>query len=68
MNKKILCMGSINIDLVMYMEHMPLAGETVVTDNFSTFPGGKGGNQAATAAALGADVSFFTKHKYCHIN
>ena len=61
MNKKILCMGSINIDLVMYMEHMPLAGETVVTDNFSTFPGGKGGNQAATAAALGADVSFFTK-------
>lgn len=61
MNKKILCMGSINIDLVMYMEHMPLAGETVVTDNFSAFPGGKGGNQAATAAALGADVSFFTK-------
>lgn len=33
MNKKILCMGSINIDLVMYMEHMPLAGETVVTVN-----------------------------------
>lgn len=61
MNKKILCMGSINIDLVMYMDRMPLAGETVVTDNFATFPGGKGGNQAAAAATLGADVSFFTK-------
>lgn len=61
MGKKILCMGSINIDLVMYMERMPKPGETVVTDNFSTFPGGKGGNQAAAAAALGGEVAFFTK-------
>lgn len=61
MSQKILCMGSINIDLVMYMTKMPIPGETVVTDNFQTFPGGKGGNQAATAAALGADVKYFTK-------
>lgn len=61
MGKKILCMGSINIDLVMYMERMPKPGETVVTDNFATFPGGKGGNQAAAAAALGGEVAFFTK-------
>lgn len=61
MGKKILCMGSINIDLVMYMERMPRAGETVVTDNFATFPGGKGGNQAAAAAALGGEAAFFTK-------
>ncbi len=61
MGKKILCMGSINIDLVMYMERMPKPGETVVTDNFATFPGGKGGNQAAAAAALGGEVGFFTK-------
>ncbi len=40
MGKKILCMGSVNIDLVMYMERMPRPGETVVTDNFATFPGG----------------------------
>lgn len=61
MNKKVLCMGSINIDLVMYMNRMPLAGETIITDNFATFPGGKGGNQAATVAKLNGEVSFFTK-------
>ena len=61
MGKKILCMGSVNIDLVMYMERMPRPGETVVTDNFATFPGGKGGNQAAAAAALGGETAFFTK-------
>lgn len=61
MNKKILCMGSINIDLVMYMSKLPAAGETVVTDNFQTFPGGKGGNQAATASLLGGKVKYFTK-------
>lgn len=61
MAKTVLCMGSINIDLTMYMKKLPADGETVVTDNFQTFPGGKGGNQAATAAALGANVRFFTK-------
>ena len=52
MKKRILCMGAINIDLTMYMHRLPLAGETIVTDNFQTFPGGKGGNQAAAAATL----------------
>lgn len=61
MAKKVLCMGSINIDLVMYMDKLPQDGETIITDNFQTFPGGKGGNQAAAAASLGADVRFFTK-------
>lgn len=61
MKKKILCMGSINIDLVMYAESIPRPGETVVTDNFQTFPGGKGGNQAAAASILGGDVKYFTK-------
>ena len=54
-------MGAINIDLTMYMHRLPLAGETIVTDNFQTFPGGKGGNQAAAAATLGAVVRYFTK-------
>lgn len=61
MRKRVLCMGSINIDLVMYSEKLPLPGETIVTDNFQTFPGGKGGNQAAALAKLGGDVSYFTK-------
>ena len=61
MNKRILCMGSLNIDLTMNMSKLPAPGETVMTDNFNTFPGGKGGNQAATIASLGGNVSFFTK-------
>lgn len=61
MKKKVLCMGSINIDLVMYAGNLPSLGETVVTDNFQTFPGGKGGNQAVAASKLGADVRYFTK-------
>jgi ribokinase len=58
---EILCMGSINMDLVMFMPQLPGPGETVVTDNFSTFPGGKGGNQAVTAAVLGGKVRYFGK-------
>lgn len=61
MGQTILCMGSINIDLTMFMKKMPEVGETVVTDNFATFPGGKGGNQAAVAATLGGKVRYFTK-------
>jgi ribokinase len=61
MTGDILCMGAINMDLVMFMPHLPGPGETVVTDNFSTFPGGKGGNQAVTAAVLGGNVRYFGK-------
>ena len=60
-NKKILCLGSINMDLVMSMDHLPTLGETVITDNFSTYPGGKGGNQAVTASKLGGNVQFLGK-------
>lgn len=55
----ILCIGSINMDLVMEMDHLPGPGETLKTDSYMMYPGGKGGNQAATAAKLGGNVSFF---------
>ena len=61
MPRKIVCMGSMNMDLCMYMQRMPEVGETVKTDNFVTFPGGKAGNQAAAAGALGGDVTVFAK-------
>ncbi len=60
-NGEILCMGSVNIDMVMVMHKLPNEGETIVTDNFSTYPGGKGGNQAVAAAQMGARTSMFTK-------
>lgn len=56
MPKKIVCMGSVNMDLCMYMQNMPEVGETVLTDNFATYPGGKAGNQAAAAGELGGNV------------
>lgn len=56
MNKMIVCMGSVNMDLCMYMQAMPAVGETVRTDNFATYPGGKAGNQAAAAGELGGRV------------
>lgn len=56
---KLLCMGSINMDFVMYADHIPAPAETLVTDNFNTFPGGKGGNQAVAVAVLGGDIKYF---------
>ncbi len=60
-NNEVVCMGSINMDLVMYAERLPGPGETVITDNFHTFPGGKGGNQAATIGKLGGKPIFLGK-------
>lgn len=56
---KVLCMGSIVMDHVMYMDKLPNTGESIMTDNFYRFPGGKGSNQAVTASRLGAHVQFF---------
>jgi ribokinase len=49
--------GSVNMDLVAYVEKAPRRGETVTAREFRTIPGGKGGNQAIAAARAGADVS-----------
>ena len=48
--------GSINLDLVVQAERLPLPGETVSGARFSRGPGGKGANQAVAAARLGAEV------------
>lgn len=55
---KILVIGSINMDLVMNLERSPEAGETVMGQEYSYIPGGKGANQAVAAARLGGDVTF----------
>src|SRR5699024_5861897 len=54
--KKILVIGSINVDLVFNTEHLPLKGETLFAKHFETHFGGKGANQDFTAGRLGADV------------
>ena len=46
--------GSINIDLVQSVSALPRPGETVMALSSARLPGGKGANQAAAAARLGA--------------
>ncbi|MBF8983177.1 ribokinase [Lutibacter sp. B2] len=54
---EILVLGSLNMDLVANVKKMPRIGETIVGDQFSQIPGGKGGNQVCAMARLGASVS-----------
>ncbi len=53
MSQTIAIFGSINMDLVMRVDRVPGPGETLSGKNFSTIPGGKGGNQAVAIARLG---------------
>ena len=50
--------GSINQDFVLSVERRPAPGETVTDARLATHNGGKGANQAAAAALLGASVAF----------
>jgi len=53
----IVVVGSLNADLTIYCERLPLPGETVHGTGFAVNPGGKSANQAVAASLLGADVS-----------
>jgi ribokinase len=50
----IVVVGSLNVDWVVTVPRFPRAGETVCGESLVTHPGGKGGNQAAAAARIGA--------------
>ena len=54
--KKVVVVGSLNIDLTVYTEQFPAAGETVVGRRFVSGMGGKGCNQATAAHRAGAKV------------
>lgn len=58
---KILVIGSINMDLVLRVPYIPQVGETLLGSSVERIPGGKGANQAVTAAKLGANVSMLGK-------
>lgn len=55
--KKILVIGSLNMDTVIETPYMPKSGETLAGRNVTLVPGGKGANQAYAAGKLGGKVS-----------
>jgi ribokinase/non-canonical purine NTP pyrophosphatase (RdgB/HAM1 family) len=52
MKSNIVIVGSANYDLNAYCQNLPNVGETTMGNSFTTCPGGKGANQAVSAARL----------------
>ncbi len=59
--KKIVVVGSCNTDMVIKADRLPVPGETILGGTFMMNPGGKGANQAVTAARMGGNVTFVSK-------
>lgn len=55
--KDVLVIGSLNMDYVVKVNKYPLPGETILTNNYTKVPGGKGGNKAYALGKLGASVA-----------
>lgn len=49
--------GSLNMDLVCQAPRLPTPGETLLGQQFTTVPGGKGANQAVAVARLGVPAT-----------
>lgn len=60
-SKKIIVVGSINIDVTLNVNELPQPGRTVSTGKHSVIPGGKGANQAVGAAKLDNKVFLIGK-------
>ncbi len=62
MNKKILVVGSANMDLSLNVYRTPEPGETLIDDGGVAYiPGGRGANAAIAFTKLGADTTFCAK-------
>lgn len=59
--KKVVVIGSINMDLVTICERAPKGGETLFGKEFFQVPGGKGANQAVAIGKLGTEVTMLGK-------
>lgn len=58
--KKILVVGSSNVDFVIGVNDMPKTGETIRGRSFANVPGGKGANQACACGKLGGGCTFLS--------
>lgn len=52
-NRKMVIVGSINIDNYLKVDKLPSTGKAIITSTSSLYPGGKGINQSIGAAKLG---------------
>lgn len=57
MKPALVVVGSLNMDFVVTVEHLPAPGETVLGRDFQMIPGGKGANQACAAGKLAAGAA-----------
>lgn len=51
--------GSVNVDHVIEVDHLPRPGETIISKSYQKLIGGKGANQAVAASRCGAEVALF---------
>ena len=61
MQKKIVVVGSANVDLTIFNDTFPQPGETIFGKHFDLGFGGKGANQAVAARRCGASVGMVCK-------
>lgn len=55
-HQRIVVVGAINMDTMIYVDTLPKMGETMAVKSCANYPGGKGVNEAIGAAKLGAEV------------
>lgn len=54
--KRIVVVGSMNMDVMIHLDHIPTSGENLRTRRILNLPGGKGANQGVGIAKLGGRV------------
>lgn len=59
--KKIIVIGSSNVDMVVRTSHLPAPGETILGGEFFMNQGGKGAHQAVAIKRLGGNLIFMAK-------
>lgn len=59
----IVVFGSLNVDIITKVGHLPLPGETVLCPSYVMVPGGKGSNQACAAARAAIGDAALTSDK-----
>jgi ribokinase len=60
-SRRIVVVGSSNTDMIIQLERIPRPGETLLGGDFAMAAGGKGANQAVSAARAGGRVSFIAR-------